>query len=102
MVVSEGAAGAGRGGYGADRQPPVMVSGVSEQQPQDLAARVSAGARDSHAYRLRHATNLCMTMHTVANSFHWSPPNVDLLRGSVAIWPDNSTLEPPIRCAAPR
>ena len=51
MVFSERCARAGGGGQRADRQPPVVVGGVPEQQPQDLAARVAAGTGHRYPYR---------------------------------------------------
>ena len=48
VVLAERGACTRRGGQRADGQPAVGVGGVPEQQPQDLAARISAGTGHRH------------------------------------------------------
>ena len=43
MMLGQRRAGAGGGGQRADRQPAVGICGMSEQQPQDLSAGITAG-----------------------------------------------------------
>ena len=59
MVLGERAARTGRGGQRADGQAAVGVRRMTEQQPQDLAARIPAGT--GHRHR-GHAMRFCMVM----------------------------------------
>ena len=48
VVLGERGARTCRGGQRTDGQPTVGIGGMTEQQPQDLAARVSAGTGHRH------------------------------------------------------
>jgi hypothetical protein len=55
MVLAEHAASTGGGGHRTDREAAVGVGGMPEQQAQDLAACVAAGAGNRHSYNVGHS-----------------------------------------------
>ena len=48
VVLGQGCPGTGGGGQGADGQPAVGISGVAEQQAQDLPTGIPTGAGNRH------------------------------------------------------